>query len=316
MSKRFPLKYDPLKTLMISGKPVDFDKLFAAHGVDAKGFAKGKPLRISAGMEDRFTSVIERHVDQMIQEVNTKLAALFRTEDMRGHISSLHSETGEDASVGSQARILTNLFKRQFDKLFGALSVSLAASMVADANANSKQQTEASLLDIGQTLALDPSKLGAANIEILKASVKRAADFIQSIPERYINTVNDAVMKSIMSGKGIADLQPFLYKFGNQTKNWAYNTALDQTRKTFNGLNYGRMSAVGVTRGTWVHSGGSLHPRPLHEGYDGKSFLLADGAPVGDDGGNYVQTGEEPNCRCTFTPILDDLFKSADSDGQ
>lgn len=315
MSKKFPLKYDPLKQLVIKGKTLDFDKLFAQYGTDAKPKAKlrGKPLIISISAQLRFTSQIDHAVDHMIQHVNDKVKMLFRSEDMTAHIAELHpQETGQDASVGSQARILTNAFKKQFDKLFGSLSVTLAADMVADINQNSQQQAQSSLADVGATLAIDPAQLGAANIEILKASVATAVNFIQSIPEKYLNSVNDAVLKSITTGNGLQDLQPFLDKFGNQTKNWAKNTALDQTRKTFNNLNLGRMTKIGVKRGEWVHSGGSQHPRPLHEDYDGKSFDLSKGAPVGDNGGNYVMTGEEPNCHCTFTPILDDLFKDDD----
>lgn len=291
--------------------------------VTSKVIASGKPLMISAGMQARFTSVIEHHVSHMVQEVQDKIAALYRSEASQTHQQLLKGgdETGLDASVGSQARILTNSFKKQFDSLFGSLSQTLAQGMVADANNNSKQQIKASTEEINRKteslkLTLSAEQLDPATIEILKASVASATRFIQSIPQNYINKVTDAVMHSIQTGSGLQDLVPFLEKQGSTVRNWAHNTAMDQTRKTFNNLNRGRMQKIGVKRGSWLHSGGSQHPRPLHEDFDGQVFNLSDGAPVGDDGGNNVQPGEEPNCRCTFTPVIDDLFNADDDETQ
>jgi hypothetical protein len=283
---------------------------------DKNGLVHGSPLNLSAGAALRFVGPIRAHTTQMIKTVTDGITKLFNSDHAQSHIARMTGEeTGQDASVGSQARILTNAFKAQFDKLFGSLAATLAADMVANINANSKQQLNASingsqspLQQKSNQITIDPKFLDPATVEILKASTAAAASFIRSIPEQYLNNVSNAVLQSIQTGNGLQDLIPYLEKQGNTTLNWAGNTAMDQTRKTFSALNRTRMQNIGIKRATWLHSGGSQHPRELHEDYDGKTYSLADGAPVGDDGGNNVQCGEEPNCRCTNKPVLNDLF--------
>src|ERR1700735_4569486 len=204
MSRHFPLKIDPTKTVVIKGKPFSFDELFKTHGMDAsakkktklKILLRGKPLIISAGAQMRYTSVIDHHVLQMTQRVNDKIEELFRSEAAHSHIKAMGppEETGQDASVGSQARILTNALKKQFDKLFGTLSTTLATNMVADINQSSKTSIDQSTQEInrkneGKKLTLSTSALDQPTIDILKASVAYSTSFIQSIPEDYLNKV-------------------------------------------------------------------------------------------------------------------------------
>lgn len=317
MSRKFPLSYDPLKQLVIGGKTLDFDKLFKNYGYDAKPNV-GTPLMVSVGAQERYTSAINHAVLKMIAEVDRELFSLFSSQEMNAHIKTLKGADaiGFDASnVGSAARILTNAFKRKFDKLFGALASELSVKMVSDINANSKQMLTQSVIkhpslkEKSKALTLKIENLSESEKAMLKSAAAYSTNFIQSIPETYLNKVNDAVLNSIQSGNGLQDLKPFLDKVGNQTRNYAHNTAMDQTRKVFSNLNLSRMQKLGIKRGKWIHSGGSQHPRIRHQNYDGKSFSLADGAPVGDEGdSDYVQPGEEPNCRCTSSPILDDLF--------
>jgi uncharacterized protein with gpF-like domain len=274
---------------------------------------RGVPYRISIGAQARFTAKINKPVEAMVETVNNAIERLYKSEPAMTHMQAFEDTAMDAATVGSQARILLNAFQRQFQNLFGALSTTLAQQMVADINQNSTQQSQANigqinLVNQGAALTLDPKLLDAATIEILKASVNRATDFIKSIPDKYLSDVSAAVYNSIQNGNGLQDLQPFLEKYGSTVKNWAHNTAMDQTRKTFNSLNAQRMRQIGVRKGEWIHSGGSQHPRPLHEDADGQTFDLNKGLPIGDNGGDYVMPGDDVNCRCTFTPILEDLL--------
>ena len=306
---------------MMKGRPkFDIRKVIAKAMVFNN--AKPKPLLISVSAQTRYASEIDNAVAHMVQEVNDKVGELFRSDAAKSHVATFDSVDTMDApSVGSQARILTAAFKKQFDKLFGDLAKTLAANMVASLNDSSKQSIKTSLnaahtpLQMqGKKLTLNTAMLDPATVSILKSSVAYATNFIQSIPENYLTKVTDAVLRSVQGGNGLQDLVPFLDKQGSTVKNWAHNTAMDQTRKVYNSLNRSRMMSVGVKRGKWVHSAGSQYPRERHQDFDGQSFKLSEGAPVGDDGGNLVQPGEEPNCRCTFTPILDDLFSDAPED--
>lgn len=283
-------------------------KKLIADDPNSKVVFRGHPLRISSTIQSRFVGPILTEVDKMISTVKREIIQLFNSDHVTAHNKAIQ-ETGMDASAGSQARILTNKFKQQFDQIFGDLAAYLAEQMVNEVNANSAATLNLSLQNLnrkeaGKRLTISSNDLSATEKEMLKASAARAVGFIKSIPDDYLNKVNDAVLNSIQGGNGLADLEPYLEKQGNKTRNWAHNTAMDQTRKTYNDLNKQRMAKAGVTKGEWIHSGGSQHPRPLHQDYDGKTYDLNKGAPVGDDGGNYVQPGEEPNCRCTFAPII------------
>lgn len=270
-------------------------------------FIRGKVLRPSVGIQEWYTGAINRLVRQMIIEINGKLIRLFKSDYAQKHFSNVGMDA---AGIGSQARILVNATKKKYDQLFGKLAMGLSPEMADKINRTSFEQTHSSVKDMPNLkdesgkLTIDIKTLDPATKQILKATSARSADFIKTVPERYLNGIANSVYESITNGQGLKDLIPELEKQSVQISNWAHNTAMDQTRKAFNGLNLGRMRKIGIEKGEWIHSGGSQHPRELHEDYDGRLFNLNEGAPVGDDDGNYVLPGDEPNCRCTFTPVV------------
>lgn len=282
-------------------------------------YVKGKPLRIPATVQLKYVNGVLRLVKQMTKETRAEITNLFDTDYAQTHFA--HVGTMDSEGVGSQLRILINRIKSKYDQLFGRLAMGLSPWMVDSLNRSSASASRASVGEMpnlrneGAKLTIDVKNLDKATKEILKASSARSTNFITSIPERYIPTVTNKVYDSITSGQGLKDLQEFFDKQDSTITNWSRNTALDQTRKTFNGLNAGRMKKIGITKGEWLHSGGSQHPRPLHVDFDGETFDLNEGAPVGDDGG-MVMPGDEPNCRCTFSPIVmfDDEDNGMDDD--
>lgn len=275
-------------------------------------YVRGKPLRIPAGTQEKYTGAVNQLVDKMATETEKELAKLFDANFSREHFEAVSPETvGMDApSLSSQARILMNRLKAKYEQLFGKLAMGLSPWMADAMNRASSTGVRSSvdklpnLKEEGAKLTLSVKMLDEPTKQILKASSASSTSFIKSIPERHINAISNAVYDSIATGNGLHDLEPFLEKQGNTTRNWAHNTAMDQTRKVYNGLNKGRMQKIGIKRGEWIHSGGSNHPRELHQDFDGQTYDLAVGAPVGDDGGNNVDAGEEPNCRCTFAPVV------------
>lgn len=276
-----------------------------------KVMVRGKPLHLAVSVQLRYTQPILKLVKRMTDEANRELTDLFQREFATEHFHAVNGESvGMDANgISSQARILLNALKRRYDQLFGKLAMGLSPDMANGVNRNSAATSTASVSDMpnlkdeGAKLTISLKSLDAPTLQILKASSAKSTSFITSIPETYLNKVADAVYGSIATGNGLKDLIPFLDKQESSITNWSRNTALDQTRKVYNGLNAGRMKKIGITKGEWIHSGGSQHPRELHEDFDGETFDLSEGAPVGDDGGN-VMPGEEPNCRCTFAPVV------------
>lgn len=288
-----------------------------------RNYIVGKPLRMPAQTQMHYRDRIGEAVKRMLADVRKQIVDLMNEDYAQDHFAAISKPviTMDSEGIGSQLRILMNRLKAAYDQLFGQLAMGLSPWMVDNINRASATQASLSVVDMpnlkseGAKLTLDIRKLDDATKQILKASVNRSTDFIKSIPDRYMNNVRSEVYDSIASGNGIKDLEAFFDKQESSITNWAHNTAMDQTRKTFNGLNAGRMRKIGVTKGEWLHSGGSQHPRELHEDFDGEVFDLNEGAPVGDDDGNMVMPGDEPNCRCTFSPVVeydDDDEKNAD----
>lgn len=191
---------------------------------------------------------------------------------------------------------LAGLLKR-FERLFEKHAPKIIDEMLSGVERNSSQQVTKSLGELSGGLKIKPS---ADVTQRLTEAAAENVSLIKSIPAQYFERVTQAVVES--QTKGI-DLAAELQKIDGITERRARFIADDQTRKVFNSLNTKRVQAAGVTKGEWIHSGGGLHPREAHLDFDGEEFELSLGAPVGDDGG-YVMPGEEPNCRCTFRPII------------
>jgi uncharacterized protein with gpF-like domain len=276
----------------------------------AKVIWRGKVLRPSAAIQQKYLAKINAMVDAMIKETRREVEKLFDQDYAHEHFGT--DSVGIDAApLASQTRILTNRLKKKYDQLFGKNAFGISDMMVDATNRHSFATSMAAakdlptLRDVGAKLTLNFKNLDAPTRNILKSSADRSADFIKTIPEKYLNSVSQAMFTSVTSGNGMQDLIPFFEKFDTGTKNWVHNTAMDQTRKTYQGLSIGRMKKVGVKKGEWIHSGGSQHPRPLHEAFDGKTFDLDVGAPIGDDDDN-VLPGDDVNCRCSFVPVIED----------
>lgn len=144
-----------------------------------------------------------------------------------------------------------------------------------------------------------------------QAAAENAA-LIKSIPAEHVDKIRKAVEDSISGSGTFDDILARLKEVNGMTDRRAKLIALDQTRKTYQGAAIQRAAAATPpgqpVRAVWVHShagGGDKQPRKRHLEYHGKEFDLRKGAPVGDNGGNYVQPSEEVNCRCTFRLILD-----------
>jgi uncharacterized protein with gpF-like domain len=274
-----------------------------------KQYVRGKPLHIPCGIQLKYVHAIDDMTRRMAEDAHKRIIALFET--FKDHFATDGNTVGMDAlSFDSQARILVNKLKLQWDQLFGKLAMGLSpwmANSINRASSDSVRQSVESLPNLhaeGAKLSIDIATLSAQTKTLLGASSVRSSDFIRSIPEKHLNDVAAATYNSITSGNGVADLIPFFEKHDKGIMNWAHNTAMDQTRKTYNGLNLGRMKKIGIKKGEWIHTGGSQHPREEHEDADGETFELDKGLPIGDDGG-YVLPGDDPNCRCSFAPVVE-----------
>lgn len=261
---------------------------------------KGGVLRVSSGAEARYARKLERMTDEMIARTIREVTALFKSP------TAVASHVATDASIASQSRILMNALQSQFVVLFSRAAKGVAESMVDAVQRDSATGLARSLKEISGNVTLKTDILKTGPVaDIAKAAVAENVALIKSIPAQFLDKVQGAVMRSITSGNGLADLQPFLEEQSGMTKRRARNLALDQTRKTYNAVNAGRMKAVGVGKFEWIHTGGGQKPRQDHIDMSGNVYSFADLPVIDQRTGERGIPGQAPNCRCTMRPIVD-----------
>jgi SPP1 gp7 family putative phage head morphogenesis protein len=262
---------------------------------------RGARLNYNAALQDKYNQQLQALVSQMSEQVERSIKKLFNGEAASDFFT-------QDASISSQARILTNSLLSTFNSLFSRRAKSIAEKMVSRADKTSKSSLHGSLKDLSGGLMIKTDIMPDALGEALNAAVWENVELIKSISSDYLSNIQGAVMRSIQpGGGGLSELVPYMQKHKEITQRHARNIALDQTRKAFNICNSERMKAVGVKRFEWIHSGGGVHPRKEHIEMDGKIFDFDNLPPIGVMYGSVVHgiPGQLPNCRCTMAPVIE-----------
>lgn len=222
--------------------------------------------------------------------------------------SPLAAEAGlyaEDASFSAQAARLMSELSKRFQILFSDRAGGITAAWIKGIDRQSVVGLGQSLKQASGGVTLKTDFITGQVADVLRASVKSNVALIKSIPEKYFLEVEDAVMRSIQSGRGMADLKPFLEKRYGITSRRAEFIARDQTAKANTALNRARMQKLGMRKFKWLHSGGSAEPRPLHKNELNGNIYDLDNPPVIDERtGERGFPGQLPNCKCRMAPVL------------
>ncbi len=262
------------------------------------GNLRGLPLQYSAPVQERYKAKLDALVKQMTDTVDEEVRRLFE-----GGTAGEFFAT-EDASISSQARILVNSLSKRFNGLFASKAKPYAEAMVKSADVASSTAMHSSLSKLSGGMSLKTVPITGGLEDIYKATISSNVSLIKSIASQYLPKVEGAVMRSITTGNGLKDLLPALQQYKGQTERRATNIALDQTRKAYNGINRGRMTAIGVQKFMWHHSGGGAHPRPDHVAMDGNIYSFDDLPVVDENTGERGIPGDAINCRCTMSPVF------------
>lgn len=269
---------------------------------------RGKRLNYNAAFQEKYARNLNKLVKEMTQSVHKDLMRLFHGDLSNEYFEQQEKVATMDASLASQAKILMNALIKKYTSLFDKNAKSLADTMLSSALKLSKVNLHSSLKELSGGLSLKTGIVPEGMNDVITASIAENVSLIQSIPEEYFKNVTGAVMRSITTGRGLADLEPEISKYARQTKRRTELIALDQTRKAYNAVNKQRMQAIGIKQFEWVHSGGSQKPRDSHIKISGKVFsfenLYAEqealGVPVSDRG----YPSDAIYCRCTMIPVI------------
>lgn len=270
---------------------------------------RGTQLRYNASQQAKYVDSLLRLVSQMTKETKKQIIVLFRGPDSKDYFRQQRKAEAMDASLASQARILTNALTRKFAQLFADKGKKLSQQMVGGAAQVSQFNLNTSLKQLSGGLTLKTSIVPEGMDDVSTALVAENVSLIKSIPSQYFKDITGSVMRSITTGNGLADLLPDLSKYEGQTARRTRNLALDQTRKAYNSINKQRLQALGVKQFEWIHSGGGQRPRESHQKISGHIFNFATledeqaelGVPLEDRG----IPGHPVNCKCTMSPVID-----------
>lgn len=272
---------------------------------------RGTQLNYNAAAQARYVSALNKLVQKMTDETKKQITRLFRGEIADDYFEQQETAAAMDASLSSQSRILMNALTKKFTQLFATKAKDLAIGMVNDTDKTSKTNLHTSLKQLSGGLSLKTGIVPPGMEDVSTAIVSENVSLIKSIPAQYFKDVTGSVMRSIVSGNGLADLIPAVSKYDGQTYRRAKNIALDQTRKAYNAINRQRMQAIGVKQFEWVHSGGGQHPRPSHQAMSGNIYSFDD-LPVinleqvnaGYESPVKGIPGQAINCKCTMVPVI------------
>ncbi len=262
-------------------------------------YLQGTPLNPNISDAIRYKKHLDKLISKMTSETEKELKTLFKTEFAKEYFAT-------DASISSQARIITNTLTEKFNEMFAKLSKPLAEKVVEDADKSSSVSLHSSLKEMSGGLSLQTTSMPPVLTEALNASVTENVGLIKSIPAQYLQGVQGAVMRSITTGNGLQDLIPYLQTHKEITYRRAKNIAYDQTRKAYNTINRERMKNLGMKEFKWLHSGGSTHPRKDHIEMSGNIYSLDNPPIIGRMYGSEVRgfPGDLPNCRCRISVIM------------
>lgn len=265
----------------------------------------GKPLNPPDIVEARLRAALERMVDQMSRETMREMQKLYRAPGAPATVAM-------DATFSSMAGKLLRELTKRFTALFVDRAGGLAKAWADGISRQAAVGLGQSLKDVSGGVTLKTDVVSGQVADVVGASIKSNVALIKSIPAKYFQEIEGEVMRSIQTGKGMADLQPALEKRYGVSKERAGLIARDQTSKATTAINQARMQGLGVKKFKWLHSFGGKEPRLLHKDVlNGKVFSFDDPPVIDERTGEKGLPGQLINCRCRMVPVIE--FKAEEA---
>lgn len=191
-----------------------------------------------------------------------------------------------------------------------------ASAIVTDIVRRNRDEVDERLTaEIGEAVGIDISGALADEPNILQAMAEATEAniaLIKSIPEEYLDKVEEAVKDAWTEGNRWEDLIDRIAEIGDITDDRAAFIARDQTSKLNASFNEARQTSVGIEEYEWS---GSLdeRERPSHREMEGTRHRWDDPPDVD---GEAVHPGEAVNCRCVARPVFrdEDVEEQVDQD--
>lgn len=252
-----------------------------------------KPIHANRGVEARYRTQLQALIAEMHASYRYWITAAYRKSPplMAGLVA-------QDASpVKLLQRVLLSLGKR-WVKRFDEAAEKIASARIRSLFNASDKALQNALKETG--FAVD-FVMTRPMTDALNASIAANVGLIKSIPQQYLQQVEGVVMRSYAQGRDLQKLAKDLNVLHPAASHRAELIARDQCNKANAVVNQARQLELGITEAIWMHSHAGKNPRPDHVKANGKRYKVAEGCLIS---GEYIQPGEEINCRCTSRAVL------------
>ncbi len=243
--------------------------------------------RPNAGIEAWYRKSLNKLIDDMHKSTLYWLKARYR----------MAMDDNPADLIQQQMDKLIKKWERQFDEHAEAIAGRFVDKTLKFADLKISQK----LLEKQITVKLTIDKEMRT---VLKSAINENVNLIKSIPSQHFTQINTLVMQSVSRGGDLQYLTNQLQERYGVTRRRAAFIARDQNRKAMSFISKERSVSLGLNRATWQHSGAGREPRSSHVAASGKEFDLRKGMKID---GKYILPGEEINCRCTYSVIIDGL---------
>ena len=215
----------------------------------------------------------------------------------------LKRNTAQDATGDTWAQIMKWLRVKWY-KRFDSKSREFAKWITDKTRKRTSAQVMRKLKQMGLLLKPHYSK---QDKEIIKAITENNVALIKSIPQQYLQQVQQAVNSAFTAGY---DMQALTEEINNvldtideKSDNRTALLARDQINKTTQQFAIFEAKSVGATKGRWIHVPGKYSSRITHIKMNGQTFNLDDGLYDADVHRN-VKPGELIYCNCQFETLI------------
>ena len=275
-----------------------------------------RAVHANRGIEAKYRKALQKLIAEMHGSVEYWLTAAYRKDPPR--MAAL-VEMAQDAGVierkkreveGRRAAWLskygpTKRVKRVLDELrerwitkFDEYAPKLAEAYLQGMFKSTDSAFRQALKEAGWAVDF---KMTPAMRDAFQASLAENVGLIKSIPEKYLQQVEGVVMRSYSAGRDLATMVKDLKQLYPAASHRAELIARDQSNKANAVVNRARQMELGITEAIWQHSHAGKNPRPDHVAANGKRYKIAEGCKIS---GEFIQPGEEINCRCTCRAVL------------
>lgn len=155
-------------------------------------------------------------------------------------------------------------------------------------------------VDLGSILSVENLE------EFTEMNIANNVSLIKSLPEEYLKSVETIVTKGVTSGARFSTIEKQITaRLGSANSKLSgriKTIARDQISTINSQISLRRSQALGIEKGIW-RTAEDERVRKAHEELNGKEYVLAKGL-YSSSAQKHIQPGEEINCRCSFSPVI------------